>query len=82
MKQLEMDFVLGSHIHDGGVQILSGPQGTIPLMFSRGVGFGIRIGWSPMCAASDVDSLCACSVLTVKRPARRQVLLWMYVNVS
>ncbi len=32
-----MDFVLESHVHEGGVQIVSGPQGTIPLMFSRWV---------------------------------------------
>lgn len=34
VKQLEMDFILESRIRAGGVQIVSAPSGTIPLMFS------------------------------------------------
>lgn len=41
-KQLEIDFVFESHVHNSGVQIVSGPEGAIPLMFSRQVDPNIR----------------------------------------
>lgn len=80
-----MDFVLESHIQDGGVQIVSGPQGTVPLMFYGGVDPIMGGGFKCVCVWLCVTVYVFCYIYNLcvlgAKNAQGQMVLKMYVHV-